>query len=221
VTRVRHETQTEFGTDHQRLRTRTNLTVAHVLLGCGHAATLLVELDQKQRGFRCRNDNVVDLKGQLSNPSRRVGSLAGQWSRACAHVDGSPPTADSRPRHGPRSSPSEEKGRLSNPVQRRITDAEIDDLVTRYETGSTIKELAREFGIHRTTVMGHLERRAIPRRSPRKLTNQIVGQSAHRYSSGETLAEIAEHLNVAPSTLTRELRLAGIPIKRRGRPGRH
>ena len=160
----------------------------------------------------------MDLKGQLSNPSRAVGSLAGQRSRASEHVDGSPSKAGSESQHGPSSSASEEKGRLSNPVQRRLTDTEIDDLVARYEARSTIEILASKFGVHRTTVMDHLRRRAVPRRTPRKLTDQMVADAAHRYSSGETLAGVAEQLGIAPSTITRELRLAGIPIRRRGRP---
>ena len=110
------------------------------------------------------------------------------------------------------------KGQLSNPVQQRLTDTEIDDLVAQYETGSTIDTLAHEFGVHRTTVMEHLKRRGIPRRSPRKLTGQAVAEAAHLYTSGETLAEVAANLGIAPSTLTRELRRSGIRIRRRGRP---
>ena len=109
------------------------------------------------------------------------------------------------------------KGQLSNPVQRRLADAVIDDLVTRYEAGSTIEVLASTFGIHRTTVMAHLERPGVPRRGPRKLTDEMVAEAAHRCTSGETLAEIATKLGIAPSTLTRELQLAGIAIRRRGR----
>jgi len=74
-------------------------------------------------------------------------------------------------------------GRLSNPVQRRLTDTDIDDLAARYQAGATIETLARKFGVHHTTDMDHLKR-----------------------------------LDVAPSTLTRELRLAGVRIRRRGRP---
>ena len=78
--------------------------------------------------------------------------------------------------------------------------------------------LASTFGIHRTTVMAHLERRGISRRSPRKLTDEMVAGVAHRYARRETLAEIAANLGIAPSTLTRELKLAGVTIRRRGRP---
>jgi len=113
--------------------------------------------------------------------------------------------------------PSEEKGRLSNPVQRRLTGTDLDALVARYQAGSTIDALAHEFRVHRTTVMDHLKRRAVPRRGMRKLTDSRVAEAAHRYSNGATLAEIATDFDVAPSTLTRELRRAGVPIRRRGR----
>lgn len=126
-------------------------------------------------------------------------------------------TADSGPQHGSGDGASEQRGRLSNPVQRRLTDTEIDDLVTQHEAGSTIEMLASTFGIHRTTVMTHLERRGIPRRAPRKLSDRSTAEAARRYESGETLAEIADGLDVATSTLTRELQLAGVPIRRRGR----
>jgi len=45
----------------------------------------------------------------------------------------------------------------------------------------------------------------------------MVTDAAHRYTTGESLASIAEDLGVAPSTLTPELRIAGTPIRRRGR----
>jgi len=109
------------------------------------------------------------------------------------------------------------EGQLSNPVQRRLTDTDIDDLVSVYEAGSTIEAVALEFGVHRTTVMTNLERRGVPRRTTRRLSDHMVTEAARLYSSGETLAEIAEHLGIAPSTLTRELRLAGTPIRRPGR----
>jgi IS30 family transposase len=108
-------------------------------------------------------------------------------------------------------------GRLSK-VQRRLTDTEIDALVDAYRDGATIEEVGERFGMHRSTVIDHLQRRGVPRRTPRKLTDLAVSDAARRYVSGETLAEIAERLGVAPSTLTRELRDAGIPIRRRGRP---
>jgi AraC-like DNA-binding protein len=132
-------------------------------------------------------------------------------------VDEGPEAADSGPDHDSTSSASEQRGRLSSPVQRRLTDSDIDALVAAYQAGSTIDTLARVFGVHRTAVMTHLERREVPRRTPRKLRDQVVADAARRYTSGATLGEIALQLDVAPSTLARELRLAGTPIRRRGR----
>lgn len=159
----------------------------------------------------------MDLKGQLSNPAQAVRSLAGQGSRSLQDHGAVPEIGLPGPPTGSRSRPGKEKGRLSNPVQRRLTDREVDDLVTQYEAGSTIDTLAQEFKIHRTTVMAHLERRGVPGRSTRKLSHRMVIEAARRYAGGETLAEIAAAFRVAPSTLTRELRLAGTPIRPRGR----
>jgi DNA-binding MarR family transcriptional regulator len=160
----------------------------------------------------------VDLKGRLSNLSRAVGSLAQQGSQRSCQLEDEPRTSDSGPRTGSASGASKQRGRLSNPVQRRLTDNEIDDLVTQYQAGATIDVLAEKMGLHRTTVIDQLERQGVPRRSPRKLTDEVVSSAVRRYTSGETLAEIAEHLHVSPTTLTRELRLAGTTIRPRGRP---
>jgi transposase-like protein len=160
----------------------------------------------------------VDLAGRLSNPPRTVGTLTGQGSRRSGRSDQEPETEDSGLVREPLGGVRKQRGRLSNPVQRRLTDAEIDALGARYQNGSTIESLAREFDVHRTTVMDHLERRGVLRRTPRKLTDELVNLAARRYLNGDTLADIARPLRVSPSTLTRELRLAGIPIRPRGRP---
>ena len=113
---------------------------------------------------------------------------------------------------------SEEEGRLSNPVQRRLTDAKIDHLVEDYVGGLSINALARRFGIHRTTVMNHLESRGVQRRrNVRKLSAANVALAAKRYASGFSLAAVAKEFGVNAATLTREFHAAGIPIKpRRG-----
>jgi predicted ArsR family transcriptional regulator len=43
-------------------------------------------------------------------------------------------------------------------VQNRLGPYEIDELVQAREAGATIRELAAQFRIHRTTVMKHLQR---------------------------------------------------------------
>jgi transposase-like protein len=115
---------------------------------------------------------------------------------------------------------SEEKGRLSNPVQRRLSEATIDDLVSAYLEGSSIDSLAAQSGVNRTTIIVHLDRRGIQRRKVvRKMTDRIVRCAATRYSKGESLKVVAAQFGVDARTLSREFRRAGVPIRpRRGWP---
>ncbi len=74
----------------------------------------------------------------------------------------------------------EQKGRLSNPVQRRLSEAEIQDLIRRYDKGESIDALARDCEVHRTTVMGHLKRAGVERRRQvRKMTDNAVAGRQH------------------------------------------
>ncbi len=185
---------------------------------------------------------MVDLEGQLSSPAKPFRSLSAQGQTAISSTSSGRRTEPKQAPEGAGSDPQNDVGHYSNPgessggedrpghlsatpppaeprqAQRRLRHGQIDDLVDAYLSGDTVNDLAQHFGINRTTVMAHLERRRVGRRTPHKLTDQMVTDAAQRYTGGETLAEIAERLGVAPSTLTRELQLAGITIRRRGRP---
>ena len=161
---------------------------------------------------------VVDLWGRLSNPNDTVETLAGQGSRASR---GSLDTASEGPNRT--SEPSgeavpEERGRLSNPVQRRLSQGEIKQLIHRYREGASIDGLARRYGIHRTTVIHHLDQAGVARRRVvRKMTDESVAVAAAQYGQGASLAVVADAFGVHQRTLARELRRAGAPIRpRRG-----
>ena len=72
--------------------------------------------------------------------------------------------ASERPEFGPMAGMPEQKGRLSIPVQRRLSEAEIDELIYCHGAGTSIAALARCFEVHRTTVIVHLERAGLARR---------------------------------------------------------
>jgi len=114
----------------------------------------------------------------------------------------------------------DQEGRLSNPVQRRLTKAAVDEVVSAYLAGSSIGSLAAELGVHRTTIIDHLERRGIERRrSVRKMTDRSVRVAAKRYGTGESLKVVAVQFDVDARTLAREFRRAGVGIRpRRGWP---
>lgn len=160
----------------------------------------------------------MDLAGRLSNPPEAVETLPDQgWSDfaappgPCVQASGVPISAASAGR-------SEQAGRLSNPVQRRLSDVEHADLVRRYHEGASIDGLARELGIHRTTVINHLDRAGVARRRvPRKMTDGSVAQAAAQYQDGASLAAVADAFGVHIRTLRKDLRRAGTAIRpRRG-----
>jgi AraC-like DNA-binding protein len=117
----------------------------------------------------------------------------------------------------PEAGDMEEKGQLSNPVQRRLSQGDVDELAHLYQEAS-IDALIRRYGVHRTTIIAHLDRRGVPRRLVgRKMTDPLVTQASERYSEGLSLADVASEFGVHARTLAREFRRAGTPI--RGRRG--
>ena len=99
---------------------------------------------------------------------------------------------------------------------------EVDELVSQHASGVTIYELARNFDIHRTTVMSHLDdRNAQRRQTVRKMTDEQVATAASRYREGHSLATVAVEFEVHARTLAREFHLAGLPVRpRNGWPRR-
>ena len=143
---------------------------------------LLVQTLPLIRGTLSISQQRADLWGRLSNPPEAVETLAGQGSQASCRprktIGGTPNRASERSAEAP----PEEKGRLSNPVQRRLSDAEVDELAKCYIEGTSIDALARVYRVHRTTVIGHLDRRQIPRRRVvRKMIDRTVEDAAAAY----------------------------------------
>jgi len=111
-------------------------------------------------------------------------------------------------------------GRLSNPMQRRLSQVEIKQVIQQYRAGDSIKTLAGRFEVHRTTVMTHLTQTGIVRRRVvRKMTDQSVAGAvaAAHYATGASLAVVASAFGVHERTLAREFRQAGVSVRpRRG-----
>ncbi len=114
----------------------------------------------------------------------------------------------------------EEEGRLSNPVQRRLSELDVDELVGAYLDGSSIDALAASLDVNRTTIISHLDRRGIDRRkSVRKMNDRSVLDAAEHYGAGESLKVVSARFGVDAQTIAREFARAGIPTRpRRGWP---
>jgi DNA invertase Pin-like site-specific DNA recombinase len=51
--------------------------------------------------------------------------------------------------------------RLPKRHSKQLTSGQVDELVAAYQSGTSAKTVAAEFGVHRTTVAAYLERRGI------------------------------------------------------------
>ena len=101
--------------------------------------------------------------------------------------------------------------------QRRLKQDQIQELINAYQQGAGTTQLTSEYGIHRTTLWGHLDRAGIPRKpAKRKLSDTQVRTAAIRYSLGLSLKAVAAEFGVNAETLRREFIKAGLP-RRRGR----
>jgi AraC-like DNA-binding protein len=84
-----------------------------------------------------------------------------------------------------------------------------------HERGVPIDELAAVFAVHRTTVMTHLERGGVERRTG--LIQRHLDEARRLYEAGASLAGVAEHFGVDGETVRRAFNEAGISLRpRRG-----
>lgn len=188
----------------------------------------------------------VDLWGRLSNPPDTLESVADQGFHEPPSADRKASKAAKRSLTSPRAGDPNNRGQLSNPtkptphrdnegvdsptsgrssrrlglpVLRRLTRSEIEDVVTGYQSGRSLADLAQELGIHHRTVADHLERLGVARRvNLPKMSPADVRGAAIRYRAGESLATVGKVLNVDASTVQRALKRAGVTI--RPLPGR-
>jgi transposase len=88
-------------------------------------------------------------------------------------------------------------------------------LVTAYGEGLSVREVARLFDVHPTTVLA-LQRAEVSRRPHlRKLSNDDVHFAAECYRNGESLETVAGRFDVNAATIRREFTKAGIPVRTR------
>ena len=80
----------------------------------------------------------------------------------------------------------------------RLSIENLEQLGADYQSaGVTVPLLTRRYGIHRTTVLGHLEQLGIERRAHvRKLTDEQVVLAAKLYATGLSLAAVGSRLGV-------------------------
>ncbi|WP_217697499.1 hypothetical protein [Nocardia donostiensis] len=101
----------------------------------------------------------------------------------------------------------------SKPQRARQLDANrVAELITGYQAGATVYELAARFGIERRTVSSILHRHGVPMRR-RGLSPGQVDNAIHLYKLGWSLARVGNHLDVNHTTVLAAFRRRGIPTR--------
>lgn len=150
-------------------------------------------------GVGSRKAVVVDLFGALSHPPReaqRLLDLGQDWPSSPKPAETAPPA-------------------LLRPTRtaRQLAAPDLGRLVSTYRDGATVYELARQFGIHRTTVGKHLRARGVDT-TPPGLAPGDVPTAAELYRHGWSLARIAERYDTTANTV--RTRLLEVDVRMRG-----
>ena len=99
------------------------------------------------------------------------------------HPDGRPPRARSGPPTRPKRTIWKKSDSFQTLCSGGCARSVVDELVHLYEEGVSIDELARRYGVHRTTIIAQLDRRDVPRRRvARKMTDALVARASERYA---------------------------------------
>ncbi len=104
-------------------------------------------------------------------------------------------------------------GASTRPVQRRLTHDQAAELVAEYQAGADMKELAKRWDLHRTTVAGHLRRAGVELRRQGLLTEQL-SEGAQLYVEGWSLQRLAERYGCDAETVRTSLKRAEVRMRR-------
>jgi DNA-directed RNA polymerase specialized sigma24 family protein len=93
--------------------------------------------------------------------------------------------------------------------------------VTQYLAGKTVRDLAAQFGIHRSTVGKYLHAQGVDT-TPPALHPDDVPKALELYRAGWTFKQIADKFGVSQTAVRDRLHQAGVPrAERYGRSGRN
>ena len=112
------------------------------------------------------------------------------------------------------SGPPKPISRTIKHVQRRLRGIELDQLVSGYQSGATVYELAEQFGVHRTTVSASLKRKGVVLKDQPLSPNQVA-DAIQFYHEGLSLLRVGEEVGCHAETVRQALMKAGVEIRPR------
>jgi transposase-like protein len=109
--------------------------------------------------------------------------------------------------------------RLEVRENRKLSPAEVTELVESYNAGATQVELSRRFGLHQQIVQRHLLKQGVRLRPVRVLTDEQEIEAVRLYTEKTwSLNEVAAKFGVSQATIRNVLIRRG--VERRGRARR-
>ena len=97
-------------------------------------------------------------------------------------------------------------------VQTSVTPQMASGMVALYEAGSSARDVAKAFSVHRQTAERHLRAAGVSLRKT-ALSAAQVEQAHTLYLAGETLAQVGERFGVSQGTVARSIRKQGAVLR--------
>lgn len=104
-------------------------------------------------------------------------------------------------------------------LRRRLAPLAIDELVTRYNAGETIRALSREYGVSRSGLRQLLRGEGVPLRE-QGITPEDAERAVRLYESGLTIRQVVEQVGYSFGTIQRMLNEKGVALRVAGRGNR-
>ena len=94
----------------------------------------------------------------------------------------------------------------------RLSEDQRTEVARRYGTGDTTTQLAKDYGVAKSTIIGILrEQNVVVRRQP--LKPEQVSEAARLYETGLSLSQVARRLDVNQETMRIAIIKAGVTLR--------
>lgn len=97
-------------------------------------------------------------------------------------------------------------------IQRRLTAEQGDQLLSEYRAGASMKDLANQWRLHRTTVAAHLRQAGVALRR-RGVPDAQLSEAVRLYSEGGSCQRLAERYHCDDETVRQALKGAGVRLR--------
>jgi transposase-like protein len=97
-------------------------------------------------------------------------------------------------------------------TQRRLTPEQAQQLVAEYRGGDDMKALADRWGLHRTTVAGHLRVAGVKLRR-QGIPQERLDEAVRLYGEGWSCQRLAERYDCDDETVRQALKQAGVRMR--------